>query len=68
LTRDGLLRAAVPCPIGVCHFINDLTQEQLNTALQEHRQLCAAYPRAGAGIDAYVNEPVNEPALAGRQA
>lgn len=54
LTRDGLLRAAVPHPIGTCDFINDLSREELEAALQEHKQLCAAYPRAGAGIDAYV--------------
>lgn len=55
LTRDGLLRAAVPRPIGVCHFVNDLTREELDAALQNHKHLCAAYPRAGAGIDAYVS-------------
>lgn len=54
LTRDGLLRAAMPRPIGFCHFVNDLTREELDAALQEHKQLCAAYPRAGAGLDAYV--------------
>jgi 3-dehydroquinate synthetase len=71
LTRDGLLRAAVPHPIGACYFINDLTREELNVALQEHKQLCAAYPRAGAGIDAYVgsNQPAKlVPALVGGKA
>lgn len=57
LTRDGLLRAAVPQPIGVCSFINDLTREELDAALQEHKQICATYPRSGAGIDAYVGGP-----------
>jgi demethyl-4-deoxygadusol synthase len=57
LTRDGLLRAAVPRPVGVCHFINDLTREELDAALQEHKHLSATYPRAGAGIDAYVGGP-----------
>lgn len=52
-TRDGLQRAAMPRPIGHC-FANDLTYEELDSALSEHRQLCATYPRAGAGIDAYV--------------
>ena len=28
-TRDGLLRAAVPGPIGTCHFVNDLTVDEL---------------------------------------
>jgi 3-dehydroquinate synthase len=56
LTRDGLLRAAVPHPIGTCDFVNDLTHEQLAAALEQHKELCAGYPRAGAGIDAYVQE------------
>lgn len=54
LTRDGLLRAAMPRPIGTCYFMNDLTREQIEEALLAHKQLCAYYPRAGAGIDAYV--------------
>jgi demethyl-4-deoxygadusol synthase len=54
LTRDGLLRAAVPQPIGTCHFVNDLTREELESAIADHKRLCADYPRAGAGIDAYV--------------
>jgi 3-dehydroquinate synthase len=73
LTRDGLLRAAMPCPIGTCSFVNDLTREELNATLQDHKHLCAAYPCAGAGIDAYVGsksvaevEPV--PALVGGKA
>jgi len=59
LTRDGLLRAAVPRPIGTCHFINDLTRDELETILAEHKHLCAAYPRAGDGIDAYVKPEDN---------
>jgi demethyl-4-deoxygadusol synthase len=54
LTRDGLLRAAMPRPIGTCHFVNDLTREELESAIADHKRLCADYPRAGAGIDAYV--------------
>ncbi len=53
-TRDGLQRAAMPKPIGECFFVNDLTYEELDAALTEHKRLCAAYPRAGAGIDSYV--------------
>jgi demethyl-4-deoxygadusol synthase len=55
LTRDGLLRAAMPCPIGTCYFVNDLTRDELEQAIAEHKRLCADYPRAGAGIDAYVS-------------
>ena len=29
-TRDGLLRAAVPRPIGTCYFVNDLTTAELD--------------------------------------
>lgn len=55
LTRDGLQRAAMPKPIGECFFVNDLTREELDAALVEHKQICSTYPRAGAGIDAYVS-------------
>jgi demethyl-4-deoxygadusol synthase len=72
LTRDGLLRAAVPHPIGTCDFINDLTQTELEATLQEHKSLCADYPRAGAGIDAYVQPEQNfaqpAPSLVGGKA
>lgn len=56
LTRDGLLRAAMPRPIGECYFVNDLSRAELDDALAEHKRLCADYPRAGAGIDAYVGQ------------
>ncbi|HEY9812582.1 MAG TPA: sedoheptulose 7-phosphate cyclase, partial [Candidatus Sericytochromatia bacterium] len=55
LTRDGLQRAAMPKPIGSCFFANDLTREELDAVLSEHKQVCAAYPDGGAGVDAYVN-------------
>jgi 3-dehydroquinate synthase len=54
-TRDGLLRAAIPCPLGECVFLNDVTAEEMNNALKMHRDFCKGYPRAGAGIDAYVD-------------
>lgn len=54
LTRDGLQRAAMPKPIGECYFVNDLTRAELDAALSDHKRTCATYPRAGAGIDAYV--------------
>jgi demethyl-4-deoxygadusol synthase len=70
LTRDGLLRAAVPHPIGACHFINDLSRAELETVLHEHKAICAGYDRAGDGIDAYVEEQTVErvPALVGGKA
>lgn len=53
MTRDGLQRAAMPRPIGTCFFVNDLTREELATALVEHKQLCANYPRGGEGVEMY---------------
>ena len=53
-TRDGLLRAAVPRPIGTCHFVSDLEDTELDAALAEHRELCAALPRGGAGVEPIV--------------
>jgi len=52
-TRDGLLRAAMPSPIGATHFVNDLSPEELAEGLDAHRALVASYPRAGAGLDMY---------------
>jgi 3-dehydroquinate synthase len=54
LTRDGLQRAAMPRPIGTCFFVNDMTREELDAAIDEHKRICANYPRGGAGIDEYV--------------
>ena len=53
-TRDGQLRAAVPRPIGTCHFINDLTFEELDSALAIHRQVCLKYPGGGNGQDTFI--------------
>lgn len=52
-TRDGILRAAVPAPIGRCLFLNDVTEEELAEALVLHRKLCLGYPRGGEGIDMF---------------
>lgn len=54
-TRDGLLRAAVPNPIGTCVFLNDVSPQEMNKALQKHKDLMKDYPRQGAGIDAFVD-------------
>lgn len=54
-TRDGKLRAAVPHPIGSCTFLNDVTEEELVTALRTHKKLMKAYPREGAGLEAFVD-------------
>ncbi|KAF7713395.1 Uncharacterized protein PECH_001335 [Penicillium ucsense] len=54
-TRDGLLRAAVPSPLGSCKFLNDVTDEEMAAALRRHKALMQEYPRNGAGIEAYVD-------------
>ena len=52
-TRDGLLRAAVPQPIGTCYFVNDLSADELDRTLDIHRQVCRSYPRGGDGEDMF---------------
>ena len=54
-TRDGLLRAAVPSPIGKCVFLNDVEQEEMNAALRRHKEIMKEFPRNGDGLDAYVD-------------
>jgi demethyl-4-deoxygadusol synthase len=54
-TRDGMLRAAVPAPIGTCLFLNDVTGEELAETLVLHRKLCLDYPRNGEGIDMFTS-------------
>jgi demethyl-4-deoxygadusol synthase len=53
-TRDGLVRAAVPMPIGSCHFMNDLTRSNLEEYLAVHKEICRQYPRSGDGEDMYL--------------
>ncbi len=54
-TRDGLLRAPVPHPIGSCWFVNDATHDELARTLSAHRHLCQSLPRSGAGEDVFVS-------------
>ncbi|MGC2655432.1 MAG: sedoheptulose 7-phosphate cyclase [Mycobacterium sp.] len=54
-TRDGLLRAAVPAPIGRCIFLNDVTTVELADTLLLHRKLCLDYPRGGDGVDMFTS-------------
>ena len=69
-TRGGLLRAAMPSPIGSCRFVNDLTEGELESALAKHNELCAGYARSGAGEEAFAelsrSGPEAKPAYAGR--
>jgi demethyl-4-deoxygadusol synthase len=68
-TRGGLLRAAVPRPIGTCAFVNDLTAEELDAALLAHRELCRGYPRAGLGLEAFTapGTPTAAPVVTARE-
>ena len=52
-TRDGLLRAAVPDPIGRCRFLNDVTVEELADALTLHKKVCLEFDRGGDGVDVF---------------
>lgn len=52
-TRDGLLRAAIPDPIGSCRFLNDVTTEELGDALELHKKICLEFDREGAGLDMF---------------
>jgi 3-dehydroquinate synthetase len=52
-TRGGLLRAAVPHPIGTCAFVNDLTAAELGEMVEVHRDICRRYPRNGDGEDMF---------------
>ncbi|TPX16272.1 uncharacterized protein E0L32_003921 [Thyridium curvatum] len=54
-TRDGMLRLALPNPLGKCTFLNDYTPEELRDALRKHKEICQQFPREGAGLEAYVD-------------
>ena len=60
-TRDGLLRAAVPAPIGRCIFLNDVTTVELADTLLLHRKLCLDYPRGGDGVDMFTSTASGDP-------
>ena len=70
-TRDGALRAAVPDPIGTCTFLNDLEGDELEAMLDVHKEVCAGFPRGGAGVDMYTPQtdsdrnPAMDPVAAG---
>lgn len=54
-TRDGLLRAAVPAPLGSCVFLNDVEHKEMAEALRVHKQMMKKFPREGAGLEAFVD-------------
>ena len=53
-TRDGLLRAAVPRPIGSCFYVNELPADELDGILALHKELSSGYPRGGDGEDVFL--------------
>lgn len=55
--RGNNLVAPLPNgPIGNCGYLNELSRHDLFTALDEYKAVCAGYPRAGLGIDAYCHD------------
>jgi 3-dehydroquinate synthetase len=56
-TRDGLLRAAIPAPIGQCIFLNEVTTDELVDTLTLHKKICLEYPRGGDGVDMFTGMP-----------
>lgn len=60
-TRDGLLRAAIPDPIGRCRFLNDVTTGELADTLLLHKKICLEFPRSGDGVDVFA-APASEAA------
>ena len=55
-TRDGILRAAVPDPVGTCRFLNDVSAEELLATLAHHRELAATLPRKGLGVSTFIHD------------
>ena len=55
-TRDGMLRAAVPDPIGQCRFLNDLGVDELVDTLTLHKKICVDYARGGDGVDMFTGD------------
>ena len=64
-TRNGMLRAAVPSPLGTCVFLSDLSGDELVEVLAAHREVAAAYPRAGVGDDPFTAVSVRPVAVGG---
>jgi 3-dehydroquinate synthase len=60
-TRDGMLRAAVPDPIGECRFLNDLGVDELVDTLTLHKKICVDYARGGDGVDMFTGDDPSAP-------
>ena len=55
-TRDGLLRAAMPEPIGTCSFVNDLGIDELVRIARRPPRAVWAIRAAGDGEDMFRHE------------
>ncbi|WP_197493982.1 sedoheptulose 7-phosphate cyclase [Lewinella sp. 4G2] len=76
--RGGNLAAPLPKGgIGTCGYLNELTREDLASALADYQQLCELFPRQGLGVEAHCHEvglenpsvtghfePIKKPAIA----
>ena len=55
--RGGNLAAPLPKgEIGQCGYLNNLTREELDTAVAEYKEICAEYPRKGLGIEPHCSD------------
>ncbi|RYP46902.1 hypothetical protein DL768_006936 [Monosporascus sp. mg162] len=54
-TRDGLLKLAVPSPLGRCIILSGISAQELSDALHKHKEITQTHPRRGDGLEAYVD-------------
>merc|ERR1719195_878767 len=55
--RGGNLCAPLPRgSIGKCGYLNELTNDKINETLDAYKQICAAYPRQGHGVDMHCHD------------
>lgn len=54
--RGGNLCAPVPKKLGQFGFINKLSREELDRTLDEYKNICQEYPRAGRGVQVHCRE------------
>ena len=68
--RGGNLVAPVPKgKIGVCGYINELSREELRTAIYDYREICRGYDRNGKGIEPLcVDVGLEDPSEASKRA
>jgi len=49
--RGGNLCAPIPKPLGESGYLNELTESDLLSTLQEYKAICLKYPREGRGVE-----------------